>query len=104
MPRSSGKNRTYEYRYSDGHGKVQSVYGKTLESLRKKEKTIQRDMADGIDYATGEITVSELVDRYMNLKRDLSENTRRGYVTVHITMMILRFCWGQDFTSASFTV
>lgn len=39
-------------------------------------------MADGIDYAAGEITVSDLVDRYMNLKRDLSENTRRGYGTV----------------------
>lgn len=76
------KNGTYEYRYSDGHGKIRSVYGKTLEALRKKEEAIQRDMADGIDYTAGEITVSELVDRYMNLKRDLSENTRRGYGTV----------------------
>ena len=76
------KNGTYEYRYSDGHGKIRSVYGKTLEALRKKEEAIQRDMADGIDYTAGEITVSELVGRYMNLKRDLSENTRRGYGTV----------------------
>ena len=76
------KNGTYEYRYSDVRGKVRSVYGKTLEDLRRKEETIQRDIADGIDYAAGDITVSELVDRYMNLKRDLSENTRRGYGTV----------------------
>ena len=76
------KNGTYEYRYSDVRGKVRSVYGKTLEDLRRKEEAIQRDIADGIDYAAGDITVSELVDRYMNLKRDLSENTRRGYGTV----------------------
>lgn len=76
------KNGTYDYRYTDSHGKVRCVYAKTLEALRKKEEAIQRDMADGIDYAAGEITVSELVDRYMNLKRDLSENTRRAYSTV----------------------
>lgn len=73
------KNGTYDYRYTDIHGKVQCVYGKTLEELRKKESVIQRDLADGLDYSAGEITVSELVDRYMNLKRDLSENTRRAY-------------------------
>lgn len=54
----------------------------TLTELRKKEDELRRDMADGIDYAAGEIAVSELVDRYMNLKRDLSENTRRAYGTV----------------------
>lgn len=79
---SQRANGTYEYRYSDGHGKIRSVYGKTLEALRKKEEAIQRDMADGIDYTAGEITVSELAGRYMNLKRDLSESTRRGYGTV----------------------
>ena len=79
---SQRANGTYEYRYSDGHGKIRSVYGKTLEALCKKEEAIQRDMADGIDYTAGEITVSELVGRYMNLKRDLSESTRRGYGTV----------------------
>ena len=75
------KNGTYEYRYTDNRGKVRCVYAKTLEELRQKEDTIQRDMADGIDYAAGEITVTELVDRYMNLKRNLRENTKRGYST-----------------------
>jgi site-specific recombinase XerD len=75
------KNGTYDYRYTDNHGKVRCIYGKTLEILREKESSIQRDMADGIDYAAGEITVSELVDRYMNLKRDLSQNTQRAYGT-----------------------
>ena len=65
------KNGTYDYRYTDGHGKVRCVYAKTLEALREKEGAIQRDLADGIDYAAGEITASELVDRYMGLKRDI---------------------------------
>ena len=76
------KNGTYDYRYTDCHGKVRCVYAKTLESLREKEATIQRDLADGIDYAAGDMTVSELVDRYMSLKRDIGENTLRAYGTV----------------------
>lgn len=72
------KNGTYDYRYTDPHGKVRCVYAKTLESLREKEAAIQRDFADGIDYAAGEITVSALVDRYMSLKRDVGHNTLRA--------------------------
>ena len=72
------KNGTYDYRYTDGHGKVRCVYAKTLEALREKESAIQRDLADGIDYAAGEITASELVDRYMGLKRDIGPNTLKG--------------------------
>lgn len=43
------KNGTYDYRYTDPHGKVRCVYAKTLESLREKEAAIQRDLADGIE-------------------------------------------------------
>ena len=76
------KNGTYDYRYTDSHGKVRCIYAKTLEDLRKKEATIQRDLADGIDYAAGEISVADLVDRYMSLKRDIGHNTKRAYGTV----------------------
>ena len=40
---------------------------------------IQRDLLDGIDYAGGEITMAELVDRYINLRRGLKENSTRAY-------------------------
>ncbi len=76
------KNGTYDYRYTDHQGKVRCVYAKTLTELRRKEETIQRDLADGIDFSAGEITVAELVDRYMGLKRDLRENSLRAYRTV----------------------
>lgn len=76
------KNGTYDYRYTDSHGKVRCIYAKTLEDLRKKEAAIQRDLADGIDYAAGEISVADLVDRYMSLKRDIGHNTKRAYGTI----------------------
>lgn len=57
------------------------MYAPTLEELREKEAVIQRDLIDGIDYAGGEITVSELVDRYINLKRGLTQNSMRAYGT-----------------------
>lgn len=72
-------NGTYEYRYTDRKGKRQRVYAKTLEELRKKEADIQKDTLDGIDNAAGEITVVQLVDKYMNLRRDLKQNTQRAY-------------------------
>jgi len=72
-------NGTYEYRYTDGKGKRQRVYAKTLEELRQKETEIQKDILDGIDNSAGEITVVELVDRYINLRRDLKQNSIRAY-------------------------
>ncbi len=76
---SQRNNGTYDYRYTDVHKKRRSVYAKTLTELRRKEASVQRDLADGIDYAAGEITVAELVDRYINLKRGLKQNSMRAY-------------------------
>lgn len=75
-------NGTYNYRYVDCKGKKRDIYAKTLTELRTKEKNIQRDITDGIDPAAGEIIVSDLVAKYMNLKRDFSPNTQRAYSTV----------------------
>lgn len=73
-------NKTYFYRYHrNGDKKWCYVYAPTLEELRQKEGVIQRDLLDGIDYAGGEITVAELVDRYINLRRGLKENSMRAY-------------------------
>ena len=76
---SQRANGTYDYRYTDIHTKRRCIYAKSLTELRKKEDELRRDMADGIDYAAGEMTVAELVDRYMNLKRGLKQNSLRSY-------------------------
>ena len=76
-------NKTYFYCYHrNGDKKWCYVYAPTLEELRQKEEVIQRDLLDGIDYAAGEMTVIELVTRYMNLKRSLKENSFRAYDSV----------------------
>jgi len=78
---SQRKNGTYMYRYADIHKRRKYVYAKTLEDLRKQEELVKRDLADGIDYAAGEITVAELVDRDFSLKRGLKQNSLRAYGT-----------------------
>ena len=76
-------NKTYFYRYHrNGDKKWSYVYAPTLEELRQKEEVIQRDLLDGIDYVGGEMTVIELLTRYMNLKRSLKENSFRAYDSV----------------------
>ena len=37
-------NNTFEYRWTDKHGKRQCVYAKSLPELREKEKAITKDM------------------------------------------------------------
>lgn len=78
---SQRKNGSYMYRYTDVHKKRQYVYAKTLDALREQEEEIKYDLADGIDYTAGEITVSKLVGKYIALKQGLKENTLRAYGT-----------------------
>lgn len=76
---SQRKDGRYMFRYPDIHGNRQCVYALTLDELRDKEKVIQRDLDDGIDYAAGEITVLELVERYTSQKKNVRYNTQIGY-------------------------
>ena len=74
-------NKSYVFRYQR-NGKRHAIYAPTLEELRIKEAAIERDLRDGIDISGGNITVSELVNRYINLKRSLKQNSQRAYRTV----------------------
>lgn len=69
----------YTYRYKDIRRKMKAVYAKDLRTLRKKEKEIQKKIGDGINYADGEITVIELVEKYIALKEGVRYNTKVGY-------------------------
>lgn len=82
---SQRKDGTYMYRYSDIRGNRRSVYARDLKELREKEKSIQRDLDDGIDYAAGDITAIELIKMYLKIKENLketSENRYRGILCV----------------------
>lgn len=76
---SQRKNGSYDFRYTDAHGKRRSVYAKTLEELREKEREIQRDLDDGIDYAAGMVTVIDLIERYLTHRQSVRYNTRVNY-------------------------
>ena len=76
---SQRKDGTYMYRYTDVRGKRVCVYARTLEELRVKEQTIQKELNDGIDYAAGEIIVLDLLKRYIATKTGVRYNTKVGY-------------------------
>jgi len=76
---SQRKNLLYQYRYTDEAGKRCTVYASDLNELREKEAAIQRDREDGIRYSSGQVTVTELAERYIDLKQGVRYNTKVGY-------------------------
>ena len=56
----------YTFRYKDVRGKIKAIYSYDLKELRKKEKAITDYLDEGIDYAAGEISVINLVEKYIN--------------------------------------
>lgn len=67
----------YYYRYKGLDGKRKYVYDMDLNSLREKERQINRDIDDRI--YSNELTMNECFDRYMETKVDLREGTRHKY-------------------------
>lgn len=75
---SERKDGTYMYRYTDILKKRHTIYAPTLNELRKKEKQIQRDLNDGLSIIDGGITVSQLLDIYLNTNKQWKSSTRVG--------------------------
>ena len=89
---SQRKDGRYAYKYIDATGKPQFVYSWKLEatdrtpqgkrdglSLREKEKQIQRDIEDAIIPRGGEMTVLDLVKKYLSQKTGVRHNTEANY-------------------------
>lgn len=51
-------------------------------SLREKIKLLERDLANGISLSGGDMTVLELVEKYLEQKRNVRPTTAAGYKTV----------------------
>lgn len=77
---SQRQNGLYVYQYKDILGKRKSIYNRDLSVLRKEERKIIRDIEDGINSYGEEITLNQLFDRYMMLKKDLANATRMNYI------------------------
>lgn len=67
----------YCYRYKALDGKRKYIYDMDLNSLRDKERQVNRDIEDKI--YSNDITMNECFDRYMSAKTDLREGTRHKY-------------------------
>ena len=91
------KDGRYRYRYTDRHGNRNAVYSWKLVptdktpagkrddiSLREKEKQIEKDLDDGIIASEANITVEELIARYLETKVKLADTTLENYK--HILM------------------
>ena len=76
---SQRKDLTYQYRYQDATGKRRSVYAPTLDALRAKEDAIHKTDQAGCSYSAGDITVIELLERYISLKQGVRNATKTGY-------------------------
>ena len=89
---SQRKNGRYAFKYIDATGKPQFVYSWKLEktdklptgkrddlSLREKEKLIQKDIDDQIVPRGDEMTVEELVRKYLMQKTGVRHNTEANY-------------------------
>lgn len=89
---SQRKDGKYEYKYQDALGERRSVYSWKLTptdtipkskrndlSLREKEKQIQKDLDANLVPNGGNLTVLQLVEKYVAQKRGVRHNTKANY-------------------------
>lgn len=89
---SQDKNGRYLYKYWDAFGKRKTIYSWKLTntdtipkgkrddiSLREKVKMLQKDLNDGIGFNGNNMTVLNLVEKYISQKRGVRYNTQAVY-------------------------
>lgn len=72
-------NGSYEYKWRDAKGKRHSIYAPSLDELRDRETDVLRDVLDGIRADKKDLTVNDLYERWVQLKRGLKDNTFQNY-------------------------
>lgn len=73
------KDLTYQYRFQNKLGKRITVYAPTLKELREKEAEITKQIITTGQYSKGEVTILEMMERYLRLNRRIKTNTRKYY-------------------------
>ena len=73
------KDGCYDFRWRTKDGKRHSVYAKTLDELREKQKKIQRDKSDGIRTEAKNVTLNDVFDLWTELKKGIKDNTFQNY-------------------------
>lgn len=77
---SQNKQGRYCYRWTEPvTGKRGTVYALSLVELREKEQQIQKDIQDGINTNSANMTLNQLFNIYMDGKANIRESTRCNY-------------------------
>ena len=70
---------TYEFKWRDKSGGRHSISAVTLEELREKELDVLRDVLDGVKADKNNLTINDLYNSWIQLKRGLKDNTFSNY-------------------------
>lgn len=76
---SERKTGGYQYRWETGDRKRHYIYAQTLRMLRTKEKKIVHDIDDGIRTNNLNLTLNDLYNIWINVKKGLKPNTFNNY-------------------------
>lgn len=76
---SQRKDGTYQYRWRTSDHKRHSIYAPTLEELREKEQAVLKDKSDGIRTDAQKVTLNDVYDLWVQLKKGLKDNTFQNY-------------------------
>ena len=77
---SQRKDGSYSYRWTDRLGNRHAVYAQTLEKLREKEEQVQADIHDGIRADKRSMTINEMYNLWVELKRGIRNTTMSNYM------------------------
>ena len=80
---SQRKDGTYCYRWRTSDHKRHVVYARTLDELREKEQVVLRDKSDGIRTDAQKVTLNDVFDLWVQLKKGLKENTFQNYIYMY---------------------
>lgn len=76
------KNGSYGYRWTDAYGKRHCIYARDLDVLRTREERLQLDRLEGIKDAPPDLTIENLFETWIKLKRGIKRSTYSAYIQV----------------------
>lgn len=85
------KNGTFEYRWRDKFGKRHYLYAKTLNELREKKAELLRDIDRNISIEARKLTVNDLYEHWIQLKKGLKINSLQTYKYLYTSFVYPKF-------------
>ena len=73
---SERKDGLYQFRYKDVGGERRTIYEKTLQDLRKREKEIELMLSQGVSCFDGSVKLCDAMDKLFLIKRNWKDSTR----------------------------